>query len=165
MHVKLTEPVVKNLTAPEKGQKIYWDSELKGFGLRATAGGAKAFILNYRTKEGREGRYLIGRPQDGTPARLWNLPVVETTAMAQNTFLTGAFSLGAQIFDRMAVEILISTENDKDFENNMVTIRAEERLAQRDARVVQNHLGGQKLASSKVRALHALHMAIRLSSR
>ena len=80
------------------------------------------------TKDG-QGRYLIGRPQDGTPARLWNLPVVETTAMAQNTFLTGAFSLGAQIFDRMAVEILISTENDKDFENNMVTIRAEERLA------------------------------------
>lgn len=75
-----------------------------------------------------EGRYLIGRPQDGTPPRLWNLPVVETTAMVQNTFLTGAFSLGAQIFDRMAVEILISTENDKDFENNMVTIRAEERL-------------------------------------
>jgi HK97 family phage major capsid protein len=29
----------------------------------------------------------------------------------------------------MDVEILISTENDKDFENNMVTIRAEERLA------------------------------------
>ncbi|WP_235033833.1 phage major capsid protein [Pantoea sp. 18069] len=76
-----------------------------------------------------QGRYLVGRPQDGTPARLWNLPVVETTAIVQNTFLTGAFSLGAQIFDRMAVEILISTENDKDFENNMVTIRAEERLA------------------------------------
>lgn len=76
-----------------------------------------------------QGRYLVGRPQDGTPARLWNLPVVETTAITQNTFLTGAFSLGAQIFDRMAVEILISTENDKDFENNMVTIRAEERLA------------------------------------
>ncbi|MDR0258514.1 MAG: phage major capsid protein, partial [Comamonas sp.] len=76
-----------------------------------------------------QGRYLIGRPQDGTPPRLWNLPVVETTAIVQNTFLTGAFSLGAQIFDRMAVEILISTENDKDFENNMVTIRAEERLA------------------------------------
>ncbi|ARU04749.1 phage major capsid protein [Comamonas serinivorans] len=76
-----------------------------------------------------QGRYLIGRPQDGTPARLWNLPVVETTAITQNSFLTGAFSLGAQIFDRMAVEILISTENDKDFENNMVTIRAEERLA------------------------------------
>jgi HK97 family phage major capsid protein len=29
----------------------------------------------------------------------------------------------------MGIEVLISTENDKDFENNMVTIRAEERLA------------------------------------
>lgn len=70
MPVKLTEPVVKNLTAPEKGQKIYWDSELKGFGLRATAGGAKAFILNYRTKEGREGRYLIGRWDKGLTVEL-----------------------------------------------------------------------------------------------
>ena len=55
--------------------------------------------------------------------------MVETQAIVQNQFLTGAFSLAAQIFDRMGIEVLISTENDKDFENNMVTIRAEERLA------------------------------------
>lgn len=76
-----------------------------------------------------EGRYIVGQPQEGTAARLWNRPVVSTQAMAQGDFLTGAFRLGAQIFDRMDIEILISTENDKDFENNMVTIRAEERLA------------------------------------
>lgn len=76
-----------------------------------------------------EGRYIVGQPQEGTAARLWNRPVVATQAMQQDEFLTGAFRLGAQIFDRMDVEILISTENDKDFENNMVTIRAEERLA------------------------------------
>lgn len=75
------------------------------------------------------GRYIIGQPQEGTAARLWNRPVVATQAMKQNDFLTGAFKLGAQIFDRMDVEVLISTENDKDFENNMVTLRAEERLA------------------------------------
>jgi len=80
------------------------------------------------TKDG-EGRYIVGQPQEGTAARLWNRPVVATQAMQQGEFLTGAFRLGAQIFDRMDVEILISTENDKDFENNMVTIRAEERLA------------------------------------
>ncbi|MCY1382155.1 Phage capsid family protein [compost metagenome] len=49
--------------------------------------------------------------------------------MLQDDFLVGAFSLGAQIFDRLLAEILISTENDKDFEKNMVSIRAEERLA------------------------------------
>lgn len=76
-----------------------------------------------------EGRYIIGRPQDGTAPRLWNLPVVETQAIVQDQFLVGAFSLAAQIYDRMGIEVLVSTENDKDFENNMVTIRAEERLA------------------------------------
>lgn len=76
-----------------------------------------------------EGRYIVGSPQNGTTPTLWRLPVVETQAIAQNEFLTGAFSLGAQIFDRMDIEVLVSTENDKDFENNMVTIRAEERLA------------------------------------
>jgi HK97 family phage major capsid protein len=76
-----------------------------------------------------EGRYIIGKPQEGTAPRLWNLPVVETQAIVQDQFLVGAFSLAAQIYDRMGIEVLVSTENDKDFENNMVTIRAEERLA------------------------------------
>jgi HK97 family phage major capsid protein len=76
-----------------------------------------------------DGRYIIGKPQDGTTPRLWNLPVVETQAIVQDQFLVGAFSLAAQIYDRMGIEVLISTENDKDFENNMVSIRAEERLA------------------------------------
>ncbi|MDH0745286.1 phage major capsid protein [Pseudomonas sp. GD03842] len=80
------------------------------------------------TKDG-EGRYIIGEPQDGTTPRLWNRPVVSTQAMTQDDFLVGAFKLGAQIFDRMEIEILISTENTDDFEKNMATIRAEERLA------------------------------------
>ncbi|MDP2141288.1 MAG: phage major capsid protein [Gammaproteobacteria bacterium] len=76
-----------------------------------------------------ENRYIIAKPQEGTVPRLWNLPVAETQAINQDEFLVGAFSMAAQIFDRMGIEILISTENDKDFEKNMVTIRAEERLA------------------------------------
>lgn len=80
------------------------------------------------TKDG-ENRYIVGSPQNGTTPTLWRLPVVETQAIVQDEFLVGAFSLGAQVFDRMDIEVLVSTENDKDFENNMVTIRAEERLA------------------------------------
>lgn len=76
-----------------------------------------------------EGRYIIGNPVNGNAPTLWNLPTVETQAMVVDNFLTGAFGMGAQIFDRMDIEVLISTENDKDFENNMVSIRAEERLA------------------------------------
>lgn len=96
---------------------------------------ASGFVLNpidwaaiELTKDG-EGRYIIAQPVNGSVARLWGLPVVETQAMAQNNFLTGAFSMAAQIFDRMEIEVLLSTENEDDFVRNMVTIRAEERLA------------------------------------
>jgi HK97 family phage major capsid protein len=75
------------------------------------------------------GRYIIGDPQGTTAPRLWGQPVVASLGMTAGTFLTGAFRYGAQIFDRLAIEVLISTENVDDFEKNMVSIRAEERLA------------------------------------
>lgn len=80
------------------------------------------------TKDGQQ-RYIVGDPQNQIAPRLWNLPVVATQAMQVTKFLTGAFRLGAQIFDRMSIEVLISTENEDDFVRNMITIRAEERLA------------------------------------
>lgn len=52
--------MVKALPAPDGGNKIHYDSEVKGFGCRVTAAGQKSFVLNYRTKAGRERRYTIG---------------------------------------------------------------------------------------------------------
>ncbi|MEO8713958.1 MAG: phage major capsid protein, partial [Acetobacteraceae bacterium] len=75
------------------------------------------------------GRYIIGDPQGTTAPRLWGLPVVATQAMVATHFLVGAFKLGAQIFDRMSIEVLISTEDANNFTQNMISIRAEERLA------------------------------------
>lgn len=76
-----------------------------------------------------EGAYLFANPQGGTEPRLWRLPVVETQAMTVDRFLTGAFNLGAQIFDREDANVEISTEDSDNFRKNLVTIRAEERLA------------------------------------
>jgi len=75
------------------------------------------------------GAYLFANPQGGSEPRLWRLPVVETQAMTIDKFLTGAFKLGAQIFDREDANVEISTEDDTNFRKNLVTIRAEERLA------------------------------------
>lgn len=75
------------------------------------------------------GRHIIGNPVNGNPATLWRLPVVETPAMTLGKFLTGAFKLGAQIFDREEANVEISTEDSDNFRKNLVTIRAEERLA------------------------------------
>lgn len=76
------------------------------------------------------GRYILANPAGLTGPTLWGLPVVATEAAAfQGKFLTGAFSAGAQIFDREETNVVISTENADDFEKNMITIRCEERLA------------------------------------
>ncbi|MEX4006934.1 phage major capsid protein [Neoaquamicrobium sediminum] len=75
------------------------------------------------------GRHIIGNPQDGTAPRLWRLPVVETPAMTVDKYLVGAFELGAQLFDREDANVEISTEDSDNFRKNLVTIRAEERVA------------------------------------
>jgi HK97 family phage major capsid protein len=75
-----------------------------------------------------EGRYIIGNPQGTTTPTLWGLPVVETQAMTVRKFLTGAFKLGAQLFDRWDARVEAGFVND-DFIKNLVTILGEERLA------------------------------------
>src|SRR5829696_7639661 len=60
MAEKLTDGIVKALPAPPRGARITYDTDVKGFGVRVTAAGARAFILNYRTRLGRERRYTIG---------------------------------------------------------------------------------------------------------
>ncbi|NUE66965.1 phage major capsid protein [Snodgrassella sp. ESL0253] len=75
------------------------------------------------------GRYVIGNPQGQAIPTLWGQPVVATPSMKQGEFLTGAFKMGAQIFDRWDMGINIAFNNEDDFIRNMVTILCEERLA------------------------------------
>ncbi|EPP2221937.1 phage major capsid protein [Acinetobacter baumannii] len=74
--------------------------------------------------------YLFTGPFGTMTPSLWGLPVAETNqAGLDGKFLTGAFAEGAQIFDREDANVVISTENQDDFENNMISVRCEERLA------------------------------------
>jgi len=74
------------------------------------------------------GRYIIGDPQSGTTPTLWRLPVVETPAMTSDKFLTGAFKLACQVFDREDANVQLSTDDRDNFIKNMVTILGEERI-------------------------------------
>jgi len=74
------------------------------------------------------GLYIIGNPQGMLQPSLWGLPVVTTQAITVDKFLTGAFRLGAQLFDRQQARVEVGYAND-DFTKNLVTILAEERLA------------------------------------
>jgi integrase len=67
--MRLTDKIVKQLHAPERGNKVTYDAAVKGFGCRVTAAGGRAFVLNYRRKaDGRERRFTIGSFPDWSTA-------------------------------------------------------------------------------------------------
>jgi integrase len=65
---------VKRAPLPATGNWIVYDTEVAGFGLRCTAGGARGFILNYRTRGGKERRYTVG------DATNWNVAAARKVA-------------------------------------------------------------------------------------
>ena len=80
------------------------------------------------TKDG-EFRYIFANVMQLAGPQLWGRPVVETQSMDEDEFLVGAFRAAATIYDRMDPEVLASSEDRDNFVKNMITIRAEERLA------------------------------------
>src|ERR1700676_5393992 len=74
---KFDDRLVRELPAPASGNRITYDrggkEPVKGFGIRVTAAGAKAFVLNY-TIAGRERRLTIG----GYPA--WSVAAARDRA-------------------------------------------------------------------------------------
>ncbi|MDB5733230.1 MAG: nucleoid-structuring protein [Variovorax sp.] len=79
------------------------------------------------TKDG-NGQYIWANPLNLAGPRLWAKPVVSTTAMTIDKFLVGGFKLQT-LYDRMAPEVVIASENSDDFEKNLYTMRCEERVA------------------------------------
>jgi integrase len=58
-NVALTEKRIRDMR-PDTGTRIEWDDQLRGLGVRITAAGVKAYVLNYRV-DGRERRMTLGR--------------------------------------------------------------------------------------------------------
>jgi HK97 family phage major capsid protein len=74
-----------------------------------------------------DARYVIGDPRSMLDRVLWGLRVVVTNSITAGTFLLGS-SMGAEIKDRQMAAVEASREDSTNFQKNMVTIRAEERL-------------------------------------
>lgn len=58
---KLTKRAVDALAPPAEKQIVYWDSEIRGFGVRILKSGLRTFILQYRNSEGIKRRINLGR--------------------------------------------------------------------------------------------------------
>jgi hypothetical protein len=58
----LSDALVRRLPVPDQDNRVIYDPQLPGFGVRVTAAGVRSFVLNYRVRgNGRERRYTIGR--------------------------------------------------------------------------------------------------------
>jgi integrase len=64
---KITKRTVDALEPRPGTDYFVWDSELRGFGVRVRASGAKAYLLQYRNDEGRTRRLMLGRHGPLTP--------------------------------------------------------------------------------------------------
>lgn len=78
------------------------------------------------------GGYFQGQYGNGTvmdQPNLWGLPTVVTPAIEQGKALVGAFTLAATVYRKGGVRVEATNTHDTDFTSNLVTIRAEERIA------------------------------------
>lgn len=95
---------------------------------------ATAIILNpadwgaiERTKTD-DNAYVFGAPMKLAPT-LWGLPVIATNTMTQGKFMVGAMDVAAQVWNRQGTTVEMSEADDTNFQKNLVTVRAEARLA------------------------------------
>lgn len=67
IRIKLNRTAIEKIPSLDSGQKLYWDSDLKGFGLRVTHG-SKSFIVQKRIN-GKPVRVTIGSFPQLTPEK------------------------------------------------------------------------------------------------
>lgn len=79
--------------------------------------------------KGSDGHYLWVNVPSGGEMRVWRVPVVETTAINPGQCLTGAFQLGAAVWDREEATIRATDSHGTNFTQNIWLILAEERKA------------------------------------
>lgn len=140
----LATPGIQNYTQPDNGAVPPVATEPKSDSLRRAATlGVLAYFppTGYVVhpndwedvelqKGSGDGQYmLVTNIAVGMSAQVWRLPVVETPAMPEGTFLTGAFGTGAQLYDRMRASVRIAEQHADFFVRNAIAILVEERIA------------------------------------
>lgn len=64
---KLTKRLVDGLEADPQRDRIVWDTEVPGFGIRIKASGVRSYLVNYRNARGRSRRLTLGKHGVLTP--------------------------------------------------------------------------------------------------
>jgi len=80
---KITKRAVDALQAEPDRDVFAWDTELRGFGVRAKPSGVKTFFIQYRNIEGRTRRLVLGQYGVLTPEIARHLARKKLTAVAE----------------------------------------------------------------------------------
>ena len=77
-----------------------------------------------------QGRYLMGSPmQDNASVRPWGLDVCESANVTEGKFMVADTVMGATIYDRQDITLEMFEQDSDNVQKNLVTIRAECRMA------------------------------------
>jgi integrase len=155
MSQRITDKLVKSLTPPPSGNRIYLDDDVSGFAVRITAAGAKAFVFNYR-HGARQRRLTIG----GYPA--WTVAAAREEAKALRKRVDrGDDPMGAKHAERAAPTVASLCDR---YETDHLPRKRPS--SQRGDRAmlrlyVRPRLGALKVADVSYSDIEGLHRALR----
>ena len=103
---RINKRFLSTLQVPPKGEKVYWDEELRGFGVRVLASGIKSFIIyrrlsprdQYKETLGRVGELKIGEARRIAEARIGELANGKNPAADQRKAKANTFAALAEVY-------------------------------------------------------------------
>jgi HK97 family phage major capsid protein len=136
-NLKGTLNIGGSLQTQAKGSDPTPDAFYKGMVLVRTVGFAQPSVIfinpndwqDIRLLRTADGIYIFGSPNDAGPERLWGVPVVQTTAVVEDTGILGDYANYSALYMRRGIEIEMSSGYSDYFVKGKFAMKATMRCA------------------------------------
>ena len=128
---------VSGINVQAKGTDSVPDAVYKGMRAVRSTGFAQPSVVfahpndwqDVRLLQTADGVYLWGSPSDAGPDRIWGVPVVQTTAVVENSMITGDYTNFSALYTKRGIQLSVSDSHAHYFTRGMTAIRADMRIA------------------------------------
>ena len=128
---------VVGINVQPKGVDPTPDAIYKGMTLVRTVGFAEPSVVfvhpndwqDIRLLRTADGLYIFGSPLDAGAERIWGVPVVQSTAVLENTITLGDYRNFAAVFTKRGITMSVSDSHASFFTRGTLAIRADMRIA------------------------------------